>query len=87
MRLSGRFQSRYRFASGRWVSANFFSDGLIPARFVADLALGYRFKNGFAVTGNVYNLFNDRGIDVLGAPRSGITAFLQLEYHYAGLTF
>lgn len=87
IRLSGRYQSAYEFASGRWNSRTFFEDGKIPARFVADLGVGYRFENGLALTGNVYNLLNDRGVDVLGAPPSGILANLELSYRFDGLNF
>lgn len=86
VRLQGRAQSAYRFASGsHWDSALYFANGKIPARFVADLSAGYNFPHGVTVTGNVFNLTNDHGFDMLGAPPSGITAYLDLTYHYEGL--
>jgi iron complex outermembrane receptor protein len=87
LRLSGRYQSAYAFESGRWVSANFFEDGKIPARFVADLAVGYKLQNGLTLSGNVFNLLDDRGVDVLGAPPAGRFAYVQLEYDFTGLDF
>jgi hypothetical protein len=33
----------------------------------------------------VYNLFNDRGVDVLGAPSPGVFIFGQVEYRFNGL--
>jgi iron complex outermembrane receptor protein len=88
LRLTARYQTAYPFASGRWTSAAFFpADGKIPARFVADLGLGYRFKNGLQISANVFNLLDDHGVDVLGAPQAGRFAFAQLEYTYSGLNF
>ena len=85
VRIATRYQSAYKFASGRWTSAAFYTDGLIPQRFVADVALGYKFGNGLQLSANVYNLLNDHGIDVLGAPAPGIFVFGQLEYTFNGL--
>jgi iron complex outermembrane receptor protein len=85
LRLATRFQTAYRFASGRWVSSAFYSDGLIPSRFVADLGVGYKLDNGLQLSANVYNLFNDRGVDVLGAPSPGVFIFGQVEYRFNGL--
>jgi iron complex outermembrane receptor protein len=49
VRLFGRYQSAYAFTAGRWDSTLFFPDrGKVPARFVADLGLGYTFDNGLA---------------------------------------
>jgi iron complex outermembrane receptor protein len=88
-RLSGRYQSAYEFASGRWNSEVFFpdDDGKIPGRFVADLHLGYKFDFGLSLAGVVSNLFNDKGIDILGAPRSGIYGYAQATYSYDGLDY
>jgi iron complex outermembrane receptor protein len=86
LRLQGRVQSAYRFASGsHWDSSLYFADGKIPARFVADLSLGYNFPHGVTVSGNVFNLTNDHGLDILGGPATGITAYLDLTYRYEGL--
>jgi outer membrane receptor protein involved in Fe transport len=85
LRVATRYQSAYKFASGRWVSSAFYPDGLIPQRFVTDVGLGYKFGNGVQISGNVYNLFNDHGVDVLGAPASGVFFFGQLEYAFNGL--
>lgn len=85
LRIATRYQSAYKFASGRWVSSAFYADGLIPQRFVVDAAAGYKFGNGMQVSLNVYNLFNDRGVDVLGAPAPGVFVFGQLEYNFNGL--
>jgi outer membrane receptor for ferrienterochelin and colicins len=87
VRLFGRYQSAYEFTSGRWNSAVFFPDGKIPARFVADLGLGYTFDNGLAVSGNVFNLLDDKGVDVLGTAPNGRSAYVQLAYSYKGLDF
>jgi iron complex outermembrane receptor protein len=81
LRLQGRFQNRYAFASGFWDSTKFYTHGRIPARFVADLAVGYRFASGVTVSGNIFNLFDDHGIDVLGAPPGGIVGYAQLAYN------
>jgi outer membrane receptor protein involved in Fe transport len=86
LRLQGRVQSAYRFASGaHWDSSLYFADGKIPARFVADLSAGYNFPHGVTLTGNLFNLTNDHGFDILGGPPSGITAYVDLTYRYEGL--
>ena len=85
LRIATRYQSAYKFASGRWVSSAFYPDGLIPQRFVVDAAVGYKFGNGLQLSANVYNLTNDRGVDVLGAPSPGIFVFGQVEYNFNGL--
>ncbi|HYV47599.1 MAG TPA: TonB-dependent receptor [Myxococcaceae bacterium] len=85
LRLATRYQSAYKFASGRWVSSAFFPDGLIPQRFVADLGVGYKFDNGIQISANAYNLTNDHGVDVMGAPASGVFFFGQVEYTFNGL--
>lgn len=87
VKLSGRFQSAYEFASGHWTSEKYYDDGQIPARFVADLALGYRFDQGFTVSANIKNLFNNKDVDILGAPISGTFAYLQVAYDYDGLEY
>jgi iron complex outermembrane receptor protein len=87
VRLFGRYQSAYEFTSGRWNSAVFFLDGKVPARFVADLGLGYTFDNGLAVSANVFNLLDDKNVDVLGSAPNGRSGYLQLSYKYAGLDF
>jgi iron complex outermembrane receptor protein len=85
LRLTGRYQTAYQFASGRWISANFYPDGLIPARFVADIGLGYKFGNGLQLSANLYNILDDHGVDVLGAPAAGRFFFAQIEYAFSGL--
>jgi outer membrane receptor for ferrienterochelin and colicins len=85
LRLATRYQTSYEFKVGRWDSKVFFEDGRIPARFVADLSLGYTFSNGLGLSGYVYNLLNDTGIDVLGAPQGGRLGYVQLSYKYDGL--
>jgi outer membrane receptor protein involved in Fe transport len=87
VRLFGRYQSAYEFSAGRWNSGVFFQDGKVPARFVADLGLGYNFSNGLSVSANVFNLLDEKGVDVLGSAPSGRSAYLQLSYKYAGLDF
>jgi iron complex outermembrane receptor protein len=87
LRLASRHQTAYPFSVGRWDSRLFFRNGKIPARFVADLSLGYTFSNDLALSGYVTNLFNDKRIDVLGAPQGGRLAYLQLAYKYDGLNF
>jgi outer membrane receptor protein involved in Fe transport len=54
---------------------------------VADLGLGYTFDNGLAVSANVFNLLGDRGVEVLGAPPTGRSGYVQLAYTYPGLDF
>ncbi|HEX8825384.1 MAG TPA: TonB-dependent receptor [Archangium sp.] len=87
VRLFGRYQTAYQFSAGRWDSGVFFQDGRVPARFVADLGLGYTFSNGLAVSANVFNLMDDKSVDVLGSAPNGRSAYLQLSYKYAGLEF
>jgi iron complex outermembrane receptor protein len=87
VRIFGRYQGPYEFRSGRWDSTVFMQDGKVPARFVADVSAGYTFSNGFAVSANVLNIFNDHGVDQLGSPEGGLMAYLQLAYKYDGLDF
>jgi iron complex outermembrane receptor protein len=87
VRLSGRFHGAYEFASGHWTSEKYYDDGQMPARLVADLSLGYRFDQGFTVSANVKNLFNNKDVDILGAPISGTFAYLQVAYNYDGLEY
>jgi len=87
LRLFGRYQTAFEFRSGRWNSALFYEDGKVPARFVADLGLGYNFSNGLGLSANVFNLLGDRGVDVLGAPQGGRMAYVQLAYKYDGLNY
>jgi len=87
VRLFGRYQSAYAFTAGRWDSTLFFPDGKVPARFVADLGLGYTFDNGLAVSANVFNLLDDKGVEVLGAAPTRRSGFIQLGYNYQGLDF
>jgi len=87
VRIFGRYQDAYAFRSGRWDSSVLVQEGKVPARFVADVAAGYTFSNGLAVSGNVNNVFNDHGVDQLGSPPGGVMAFLQLAYKYEGLDF
>jgi outer membrane receptor for ferrienterochelin and colicins len=84
LRVFGRYQGAYQFRSGRWDSATLLQDGEVPERFVADIAAGYNFNNGFAVSATISNLFNNHSIDQLGAPESGRMAYLQLSYKYSG---
>jgi iron complex outermembrane receptor protein len=87
VRLFGRYQAAYAFSAGRWDSTLFFPDGKVPARFVADLGLGYTFDTGLAVSANVYNLLDDKGVEVLGAAPTRRSGFIQLAYNYRGLDF
>lgn len=87
VRLFGRYQSAYEFSAGRWNSGLFFQDGKVPARFVADLGLGYNFDNGLSVSANVFNLLDDKNMDVLGSAPGGRSGYVQLSYKYAGLDF
>jgi iron complex outermembrane receptor protein len=87
VRVFGRFQNAYAFRSGRWDSAVLVQEGKVPARFVADVAAGYTFSNGLAVSANVLNVFNNRSIDQLGSPPGGIMAYAQVAYKYEGLNF
>jgi len=87
VRLFGRYQSAHAFSAGRWDSALFFQDGKVPARFVADLGLGYTFDSGVTVSANVFNLLDDKGVEVLGAAPTRRSGFIQLGYNYQGLDF
>ncbi|HEX8438995.1 TonB-dependent receptor [Archangium sp.] len=87
VRLFGRYQAAHAFSAGRWDSTLFFPDGKVPARFVADLGLGYTFDNGLAVSANVFNLLDDKGVEVLGAAPTRRSGSLQLAYNYQGLAF
>jgi iron complex outermembrane receptor protein len=87
VRLFGRYQTAHAFTAGRWDSSLFFPDGKVPARFVADLGLGYTFDNGLAVSANVFNLLDDKGVEVLGAAPTRRSGFLQLAYNFQGLDF
>jgi outer membrane receptor for ferrienterochelin and colicins len=84
LRIFGRYQDAYEFRAGRWNSTVLLQDGKVPARFVADIATGYSFDNGLAVSANLNNLFNNHGIDQLGSPESGRMAYVQLSYKYSG---
>ncbi len=87
VRVAGRFQNAYEFRAGRWNSNTLLEGGKVPERFVADIAAGYDFANGLSMSANVLNVFNDHGVDQLGAPQSGRMAYIQLNYKYAGLNF
>jgi iron complex outermembrane receptor protein len=87
VRLFGRYQAAHAFTAGRWDSSLFFPDGKVPARFVADLGLGYTFDNGLAVSANVFNLLDDKGVEVLGAAPTRRSGFIQFAYNYQGLDF
>jgi outer membrane receptor for ferrienterochelin and colicins len=87
LRLFGRYQKEFEFRSGRWNSALFYEDGKVPARFVADLSLGYNLPNGFGVSANMFNVLGDKGVDVLGAPQGGRMAYVQLAYKYDGFNY
>ncbi len=87
VRLFGRYRTAHAFSAGRWDSNLFFSDGKVPARFVADLGLGYTFDNGLAVSANVFNLLDDKGVEVLGSAPTRRSGSIQLAYNYQGLDF
>lgn len=87
VRVFGRYQDAFEFRSGRWDSALLVQEGKVPARFVADVSAGYTFSNGLAVSANVLNVLNDRGVDQLGSPPGGIMGFAQLSYKYEGLAY
>jgi iron complex outermembrane receptor protein len=92
VRFQGRVQEHYQFESGFWNStkptfATALPNGELPNRFVGDLVAGVHFNNGVTVSGTIFDLFNDHGIDVLGAPPSGIVGFVQLAYTYSGLDY
>jgi len=86
--LSGRWQSEYEFRSGYWNSEVFFADndGKIPSRFVADLTLGYTIpQQNLSLRASISNLFDNDGVDVLGAPPQGRFVWLGLQYQLPGL--
>jgi outer membrane receptor for ferrienterochelin and colicins len=86
VRLDGRFHNAYRFASGYWNSGTFYDDGKVPARFVADLTIGYVISPyGLSLRAHVMNLLDNRTVDVLGAPTPRRLFYLQLGYAYQGL--
>ncbi len=87
LRISGRYQNAYQFRAGRWDSTVLLSEGQIPARFVADVAAGYNFSKGFALSATLLNVLNDHGVDQLGSPPGGLMAYAQLEYKYDGLHY
>ena len=85
--LDGRWQSAYEFQSGYWDSEVFFADngGEIPSRFVADLSVAYQLpEQGLSLRANVSNLFDDDGVDVLGAPQRGRFIWVGLQYTLPG---
>jgi iron complex outermembrane receptor protein len=84
LRIFGRYQNAYEFRSGRWDSKVFMNDGKVPARFVADVSAGYNFANGFALSANVLNVFDNKRVDQLGSPPVGRMAYAQLAYKYDG---
>jgi outer membrane receptor for ferrienterochelin and colicins len=84
-RVFGRYQGAHEFHAGRWNSKVLLQGGKVPARFVTDVAAGYNFNNGFTVSANVNNVFNDHGIDQLGSPQGGRMTYIQLHYKYSGL--
>jgi outer membrane receptor protein involved in Fe transport len=83
VKLAGRYQNAYPFWSGRWRSSLFYADGMVPQRFVADVAMGYTFDNGLKVSAVVSNLLDDHGVDVLGVAAQGRLAFVSLEYKFS----
>ena len=87
VRLQGRFQDSYVFSSGFWDSTKFFPDGRVPARFVMDVSAGYRWNEGVTLSGTVFNVTNDHGFDVLGAPPGGVLGYVQLAYTWPGLAY
>ena len=90
VRLEGRYRTAFPFKSGYWNSEVLLLDdgGEVPARFTADITAGYDFPDqGLAIRGHVMNIFNDKTMDMLGAPVTGTLAYLQLIYTYQGLTF
>ncbi len=87
LRVFARYQGAHPFRSGRWDSMVLLSSGEVPARFVTDVAAGYDFSNGLALSGNILNLFDNKRVDQLGAPPIGRMAMIQLAYKYEGLGF
>jgi iron complex outermembrane receptor protein len=89
VRVQGRFQSAYQYTSGTWDSTRFpsLAGGLVPQRLVADVMFGYRFPAGVTLSATVFNVFDDRGFDVLGAPPGGIVSYVQITYNYSGLDY
>jgi outer membrane receptor for ferrienterochelin and colicins len=88
--LSGRYQSAYEFISGYWSSHTFFADNdnKIDARLVADVTATYTLPvQGVTFKGSVSNIFDDQGIDVLGAPVRGRFMWLSIGYNVSGLRF
>ena len=84
--LSGRWHSAFEFRSGYWDSANFYSDGEVPARFTAGLTAGYTIpQTGVKLKGSVTNLFNTDTPDVLGAPVTERLFWISATYKLDGL--
>jgi iron complex outermembrane receptor protein len=85
VRLDGRFHNAYPFSSGYWTHEKF---GEVPARFVADITVGYDFSaSGLSLRAHVMNVLDNRTVDVLGAPTPRRLFYLQLGYAYQGLNF
>lgn len=88
VRLDGRFHTAHEFASGYWQSAAFFDDGKVPSRFAADVTAGYELpRQGVTVRAHIMNIFDNKTVEVLGAPITGRLVYLQLEYKSPGLSF
>ena len=86
VRMSGRYRSAYEFESGYWSSEQFYDDGKLPGRFVADLAVGYRLPGyGLTMQGYVLNIFDNSELDVLGAAVAKRFTYVQVSYRYRGL--
>lgn len=85
LRVDGRMHTAYAFESGYWNSEALLGDD-IPGRLVVDVTAGWELPDRrLSVTATVANLTGDNTPDVLGAPRPGRYAWLQLGYRYDGL--
>lgn len=86
VRVDGRFHNSYRFESGYWNSGNFYEDGKVPSRFVADITAGYDVSEyGISLRAHIMNIFDNQTVDVLGAPTPRRLFYIQLSYAYQGL--
>jgi len=52
-----------------------------------DIAAGYQFGDGIALTAVVNNVFDDHNLDLLGSPMIGRFGYLQVSYTHPGLTY
>ena len=65
-----------------------FPDGKLPSRFVMDVSAGYKIpQTDLTLSVIAKNVFDDKKLEILGAPAPRRFIFLQLEFHGEGLKY